>query len=747
MTKPSPFLAAALNCAIVGSLLAQTPPPRAKSPNLPTSPSSPTEDEVVRITTELVQIDAVVTDKDGNPVTDLQAEDFEILEDKKPQQITAFSYVSTDNKAISSPAEPPPLLVKNAPPLPLDPLRPEQVRRTIVFVIDDLGLSFPSFTAVRSGLKKFVDEQMQPGDLAAVVRTSGGSGALQRLTNDKQQLYAAIEKARWGGGDRNRAGVQLFAPRGPFPTPRDAGNRGSLDGTILSLKNIVSSLKVLPGRKSVLFFSDSFEIFQNPEDLSIGLKQASAPGDLPETDQSRPDDGIEYPGLLDRLAQASNEASAVIYPVHSIGLAYTGPTAAESSPTGNIISGDPGAQLVNGKWLTGMLDQRSTRLVRTQQALQDLARQTGGFAIINNNDLGKGIGRVMNDLQGYYLIGYRPAPATFEKQNNRAPYHNIRLRLKRPDLQVRSRKGFYGVPDDKQQPAAPHTVTQQLAAALESPFVASGVGLRLTALFGNVQQGSFGRTLLHIDARDLTFNEQPDGWHQADIAMLASSYGENGLVADYLSRYESIRARGKTYANLLRYGLNNYLLVPIKKPGPYQMRAAVRDMASERTGSAYQFLEVPDLKKGRLALSGILVNSAVLDLESLSEAGTVYNAAGDGANQVQPTIAVRRFQQRMLLEYRYLIYNARPAANNALPELIAQVRLFRDGQLITSQEDPAIDSSKLQLDPKRLSAKGSLRLGDDLAPGQYVLQIIVTDPHPKARGATASQWIDFELVK
>ena len=738
MMKPTPFLAAALNFAILGPLLAQAPP-RAQSSNLPTSPSSPTEDEVVRVTTELVQIDAVVTDKDGNPVTDLRAEDFEILEDKKPQQITAFSYVSTDNKSITSPAEPPPLPVKNAPPPPPAPLRPDQVLRTIVFVIDDLGLSFPSFTAVRSGLKKFVAEQMQPGDLAAIVRTSGGSGALQRLTNDKQQLYAAIEKARWGGGDRNRAGVQLFAPRGPFPTPRGGGDRGSLDGTILSLKNIVSSLKVLPGRKSVLFFSDSFEIFRKPEDLSIGSKAASAPGDLPETDNSRPDDGIDYPGLLDTLAQASNEASAVIYPVHSMGLTYTGPTAADKSPTG--------AQLASGEWLTGMLDRRGGALLHTQQALQALARQTGGFAIINNNDLGKGIGRIVGDLKGYYLIGYRPAPATFEKQNNRAPYHNISLRLKPPGLHVRSRKGFYGVPDNKLRPAAPHTVAQQLAAALESPFVAGGVGLRLTALFGNVQQGSFVRTLLHIDARDLTFKEQPDGWRQAEIALLASSYGENGLVADYLSRYESIRARGKTYANLLRYGLNYYLLVPVKKPGPYQMRAAVRDMASERIGSAYQFLEVPELKKGRLALSGILVNSAVLDLESLSESGTVYNAAGDGANQVQPTIAVRRFQHRMLLEYRYLIYNARPAANDALPELIAQMRLFRDGQLIMSQEDPAIDSSKLQLDPKRLSAKGALRLGDDLPPGQYVLQIIVTDPHPKARGATASQWIDFELVK
>ena len=353
----------------------------------------------------------------------------------------------------------------------------------------------------------------------------------------------------------------------------------------------------------------------------------------------------------------------------------------------------------------------------------------------------------MDDLKGYYLIGYRPSDATFERRNGRLPYHQITLKLMRPGLQVRSRQGFYGVPELKESAVGPHTRDEQLVAALESPFVAGDVRLRLTALFGNVPQGSFVRTLIHVDARDLTFGEQPDGWHQADIDVLASSYGDNGLIADYLSRSEKIRARGKTYANMLRYGVNYNLLVPIKRPGAYQLRAAIRDRATDRVGSAYQFIEVPELRKGLLTLSGILVNSAVLDLSALSDTGSVYNAPADDVDQVQPTVAVRRFQRRMLLEYRYLIYNARPGAKGNLPELISQVRLFRDGQLLTSYAEPAIDSSRLQLDPKRLSAKGALRLRDEFIPGQYVLQIAVTDPHPKARSATASQWIDFEIVK
>src|SRR5258706_105070 len=117
----------------------------------------------------------------------------------------------------------------------------------------------------------------------------------------------------------------------------------------------------------------------------------------------------------------------------------------------------------------------------------------------------------------------------------------------------------------------------------------------------------------------------------SSIDVLASSYGENGLVADYLARSETIRARGKTYVNLLHYGLNYNLLVPIKKPGPYQLRAAVRDAATERIGSAYQFIEVTELKKGRLALSGIALSSHFLHLAALSSDSNVYNApTGEG---------------------------------------------------------------------------------------------------------------------
>lgn len=725
----------ALNVSLLTSLSAQT------LPQQPSPPVTSSEDEVVRVTTNLVQVDAVVTDKNGKQVTGLHPADFEILEDGKPQKITNFSYVSTASQPSSSPpsdaaANPP----RNGPPLPTPPPSRGKVRRTIVMVVDDLGLSLPSMNLVKSALKQFVDEQMQPGDLVAIVRTGGGSGALQQLTSDKQQLQSNIDRLRWSC--RNRVGMRALESSDPVlglklgqcaPIP-------SIDETLRALNYTVGGLKSLPGRKAMLFFTDSFEVFKNPSSVaSNGTGKATSDND--DVDETV-DKMVRATELVRHLVDESNKASTVIYALDARGVATTSATASQPIETSRIV-GNPVTDIVSGN----LLDQRRNQVWQTQTGLLYVAHETSGFAVLNNNDLGQGVGRITNDLQGYYLIGYRPSELTFPKQAGSAPYHKLTVRLLRPGLRIRSRKGFYGAEESARAGTQPVTREQRMIAALESPFAAGELRLRLTTLFVNVRQGSFVRTLLHIDGRDLNFKEMPDGWRQADIDVIASSYGENGLIADYLSRSETIRARGKVYAKLLRYGLNYNLLVPIKKPGPYQMRAAVRDTSTNHLGSAYQFIEVPDLKNGQLALSGIALSSAVLDLAALSSNGGVYDAPSDNGEQAQPTPAVRRFKPGMSVDYRYVIYNAVPGPKNSLPDLTAVVRLFRDGQMVASQEEKAGDPSSLEIDSKRMNAKGSLRLSDDLTSGNYVLQIIVTNRRPKGPDVTASQWIDLEVVK
>src|SRR5437016_56820 len=244
-----------------------SPPP----PSQASQSQKPEEVDVVRITTNLVQVDAVVTDKSGKVVTDLKPEEVQIFEDGRQQKITHFSYYVAASPSAEKPTKPV-TVDKNAPPVPTNRLRPEDIRRTIALVVDDLGLSFESTYYVRRALKKFVDEQMQPGDLVAIIRTSGGMGALQQFTSDKRQLYAAIDRVKWNA--IGRSGVGAFAAIEP-PTSGERGaevdafneeaNQTRQDmfavGTLGAISYVVKGLKTLPGRKSILLISDGFRIY------------------------------------------------------------------------------------------------------------------------------------------------------------------------------------------------------------------------------------------------------------------------------------------------------------------------------------------------------------------------------------------------------------------------------------------------------------------------------------------------------
>ncbi|MDQ6651210.1 MAG: VWA domain-containing protein, partial [Acidobacteriota bacterium] len=283
----------------------------------PQRPIHPGEEDVVKITTNLVQIDPVITDKDGKQVTDLRPDEVQILEDGKPQKITNFSYISLDSAGAPGSAETAKPIDKNAPPVPPVHLRPEQVRRTMALVVDDLGLSFESAYYVRNALKKFVDQQMQSDDLVAIIRTGGGIGALQQFTSDKRQLYAAIEKVKWN--PTGCGGVGAFSPMGSEPPRSDSGSTqdkanadastADLDqfredlfavGTLGAVNYIVRGLRELPGRKSVVLISDGFKIFSK-SDSSGNQRILTA---------------------LRHLTDLANRASVVIYTMDARGLQY-----------------------------------------------------------------------------------------------------------------------------------------------------------------------------------------------------------------------------------------------------------------------------------------------------------------------------------------------------------------------------------------------------------------------------------------
>ncbi len=293
----------------------------AQTPKL--SPTPTDQDPVVKISTTLIQIDVTVTDKNGKPIADLRPEEIEIYENGKKQQITNFTFISSGKPAAAKPADP---RKKNAElpvpqPAPVAP-RPEGIRRTIAIVVDDLSMSWESVGYTRRALKTFVDEQMQDGDLVAILLTGGSTGSLQRFTTDKRILHAAIERIKYNPmGTGGASAINPIAPNGTetldlglggLPGGQDADfeaflaaaetrrNGVLVSGTLGSLDYVVAGMRDIPGRKSVMLFSDGFDLFE------------------------RDKDGTQHSGLAmqfaRRLIEQANRAAVVFYPIDPRGL-------------------------------------------------------------------------------------------------------------------------------------------------------------------------------------------------------------------------------------------------------------------------------------------------------------------------------------------------------------------------------------------------------------------------------------------
>jgi VWFA-related protein len=695
-------------------------------------PNSVDAQDVVKITTNLVQVDAVVTDKTGKRVTDLKPEEVELSEDGQVRTISNFTYVNLDSSSAIPVVRTPNNNRRDVAPPPLvpRPVQPGQVRRTLALVVDDLGLSFESSVRVRRSLQKFLDEQLQPDDLVAIIRTSGGIGALQSFTTDRRQLYAAVEKVKWnliGRGevstflstvgmlrrDNPRTGVSSIGTMDADKHLQQMRRDMFTVGTLGALHYVIKGLQPLPGRKSVILFSDGFK---------IGM------GDFFENNQ--------IIDVLRELTDFANRAAVVIYTLDAGGLQTTGLTAGDSTSD------------FNSDQVALQLTERSNSLIDTQQGLGFLSALTGGLAIRTNNDLNLGIKKVLDDQQGYYLIGYRPDDSTFATVDGKSKFHHISLRVKRAGTySVRTRNSFYGRTDETAAPKL--TPKQQLEDALTSPFTSSDIQVKLTSIFANnLAHGSLLQSFLHVKASDLTFTTEPDGSRKASFNIAAVTFGDNGKVLDEFGYPVSITVPAGEFERINKDGFVYSLGIPIKKPGAYQLRMAIRDETTERIGSAMQFVEVPDLKKNKLTISGLLLSGIPLAKYLNGSAGSSATQKLDGANlEADPNAnaAVRIFKGDQALIYAFNIYNARINKKTGKAQLRMQLRLYRDGQLIFTGEEAAF-SPVDETDPQRLLGAGVVQLKSGMTPGTYVIQLVVTDVLDKEKETVASQWIDFDVA-
>lgn len=695
----------------------------------------PEEEAAVKITTELIQFDVVVEDSKGRLVKDLKAEDFEIYEDKKLQEISNFSFIDLEpNKS----TEIKPTVPNNQADLKADPeaktlqtARKNQVGRTIALVVDELGIPLDSIQQIRDALKKYVDNRVEPNDLVAIVRTGANIGVLQQFTSNKQQLYAAINEVKGNLTSLNRAGVDSIQAVSPTSLENQDDSATQFSASFLAslseMRFIVEGLRTLPGRKSLVVFSGIFPGFDTS---GVGSSDLGSINSNPVNPTSRTarigtinSNNSLVTDAINKLIETSNRASVVCYTVDARGLQ---PSLAISARDDFGYASTLEANGSNDveRRLQSTVEKRANFQIESQQGMRFLAGATGGIFSVGSET---GIKTSLDDQQGYYLIGYTPQETTFNGKN---PYHKLSVKVKKPGLTVRTRVGFYGVEDKEFKALSP---TEELVNAAISPFSAKDIYLQLTPLFSyDKKSGNLLRSLIHVNCKDLTFVDEADGVKKAEIEMLVYTFGKNGNLINRVSQTSNVRVKADKYQELLDKGFAIVLNTPAKLAGTYQVRAVVRDTNTKKLGSAGQLVTVPEIKTNNLALSGLTLAEERLKKEDVKNTSEIELI----------TLATRKFNPGSLLQYSYHIYNPKLDSGNKKPKLKLQTILYKDGKQVFAH-DSMLDT-KGQQNLQDLISTGKFVLGTELAAGKYTFQVVVTDLVNKNRAQ--SQEIDLEIL-
>jgi VWFA-related protein len=703
------------------------------------------EEEVVRVSAELVQTDVMVFDRAGKFVDGLKPEEFELTVDGKPQEISFFERIKAgtlDEDAQLAAARG----GGRSPGAKAGAVVPLDRGRTVFFFVDDLHLSPGSSSRIRKTLGQFIEKELGQNDEAAVVSASGQIGFLQQLTDEKVVLRAAIERLNTRAMsmrdqqfppmsevqalaiDRNDTLVlNFFVDAMLRDTPllqrqtaesmvqtraRNIMTQSSAVAmnTLYSLESVVRGSAPLAGRKILFFVSDGFLLDLRDSKIADRLR---------------------------RITDAAARSSVVIYTLDAQGLTSGMPDASSEvafDPTGRLASTNSGER--------GAM----------QELLYTLAAETGGRALVNTNALDTAVTRALKETSVYYLLAWRPgASEENTREGARAKFRRIEVGVKsRPDLKVVVRRGFYNFvpPDAPARPASKKRKGAEEIPLTPKPAVTAGDRELFTAL-----SSAYPRTLLPTSLSLGYLNNPNEGIVlTASVELNRESFELLGRPpnsdADARARLDVagavINDQGKIVSNFKqeisfpfrmleqneRRVITSY---PFRlTPGLYQVRIATRDTVSGRTGSAMRWIDIPDLKRG-----GIQLSSLFLGERTTAQPPNTLKPEAEG-NSVFMSVN-RRFTRASWMRFLVYVYNASRSASGS-PDVALQVQVFRDDQPVLTAPLSKLSTEGVT-DTTRIPYMAELSLTTFPA-GSYILQLTAIDRPAKT---STTQRISFVI--
>lgn len=619
-----------------------------------------------RVQVNSVEVDVTVADEAGKFVRDLEPADFQIVEDGKPQTIGTFALVDlpTQTSVLRSPLEGRPIEIEP------DVRSNEQAAdgRVYVIVLDDLHTHPRRSTRARLVARRFLEQYFAPGDLGAVVYTSGRSDASQEFTTSQRLLLEAVgkftgrklrssvltgleefERMRGAPGATNRANPRLYRIQDPLESQRADAARRMLQ-TLERLGELVDAVR--RRRKAVLLVSEGidYDVEGGVAQTTSGLSTFTSPSAA---------------GVRQDMRDAINAAvrgTATIYAVDPRGLAGPGDVIEMSTlPRNPLLGLSP----------TAFEDE----IRRSQDTLRVLAEETGGVAAVSSNDFSDIFERVVRDSSTYYMLAYT---STNEKRDGR--FRRIEVRVNRPDVQVRARLG-YTAPSGRTDPAADSLASgagslPPLRDALNSPVPVPGLVMRAFAVPFKAMADPSVMIGVEIEGDRFRFEEK-EGLYTDTVHVVLATLDRDGEFHAHDRHTVEMQLKPQTYDAVRTHGVRLMFRLTLP-PGRYQIRAAAHEIGAGATGSVHYDLEVPEFEPQPLAMSGIVLTST-----GSGRTPTARPDARLGAVLGSPPTAARRFETAERISAYLEIY---PGPNPPITDIITSL-IAPDGRAVFRSED------------------------------------------------------------
>ncbi len=701
---------------------------------------------------DVVVLDLVVRDRKGNVVRDLRPEEVEVYEDGVRQPTTEFRTlepVARAGAAAPAPSGPTPAARPSGAAAPTR--RPHRVR-LVTLLFDQLSVEGRQL-AYRAA-QDFVDAQVDPEAYVAVFRIDGRLKLAQNFTRDASAVKRAVEAATVGGasafsstvsamgaplGSSRNSGDPLEGGYDPrelrpehFPgdpltgTPMDgdgpvSAERGIANATldilrtaedaertqrgtwsIYGLLSAVHGQRTLPGRKTLVFFSE----------------------------------GLQVPPYLDdpfrSLVSEANRANVSIYGVDVRGLGVSGNVAGARELLDQAVAVSMSQRLAGTSSRPVTREQaREFETIETglrmnaQGTLDDLSTGTGGFLIAESNDLKRGFQRLGEDISQYYEVAYSPSGRRYDGR-----FRRLEVKVRRPGASVQSRAGYFAIPHKVGEPVFGY----------EGPLLVALASTKLPHRFEH-QVGIFrfetdGVGVLHALAVDaplarVRFAEDGRaGRFTGRVSILAlvkdgdgnivEKLGQDFLLEGALADLASLRQRRVTF-------LRHFSL----RPGSYSVETAVRDGIADRIGCRRVPLAVA-LPAAGVGLSSVVALAGAAPAAGGSEERDDPFRVGEVRMTPELGSSLRAGPGRDKLALYYVVY-PQPGAGET-PRMVLEIG--RDGKVLKrgAVPLPEADSSG------RIQHVASIPLAS-LAPGEYTLRLSVTQD-----GSTATEQTRVEVA-